>query len=299
MSVQERGAPALAKPAGEWTVLALLRWTTGFFQERGIESARLDAECLLAEALGCDRVSLYVDFEKPVMATERDRFRELVRRRAGDRVPVAQLLGRREFWSLDFEVTPDVLTPRPETEILVGWAIDRLADATPGSKVLDVGTGSGCVALAVASELPKVQVVATDVSEAALEVARRNIASLDLGDRVQVRSGSLFEPVAGESFDCILSNPPYIARGHAGSLPPELSHEPELALFAGEDGLDVIRALLGQVQNHLKPGGQVAMEIDPRQEALVCELFEGSGLSNLRSLRDLSDNPRVVTGTRT
>ncbi len=299
MSAQERGTPALAKPAGEWTVLALLRWTTGFFQERGIDSARLDAECLLAEALGCDRVSLYVDFEKPVMAAERDRFRELVRRRAGDRVPVAQLLGRREFWSLDFEVTPDVLTPRPETEILVGWAIDQLADTQPGSKVLDVGTGSGCVALAVASELPKIQVVATDVSEAALEVARRNVASLDLGDRVEVRSGSLFEPVEGESFDCILSNPPYIARGHAGSLPPELSHEPELALFAGEDGLDVIRALLEQVQNHLKPGGQVAMEIDPRQEASVCELFEGSGLSNLRSLRDLSDNPRVVTGART
>ncbi len=299
MSVQERGAPALAKPAGEWTVLALLRWTTGFFQERGIESARLDAECLLAEALGCDRVSLYVDFEKPVMSAERDRFRELVRRRAGDRVPVAQLLGRREFWSLDFEVTSDVLTPRPETEILVGWAIDQLADAKPGSKVLDVGTGSGCVALAVASELPKIQVVATDVSEAALVVARRNVASLDLGDRVQVRSGSLFEPVAGEFFDCILSNPPYIARGYAGSLPPELSHEPELALFSGEDGLDCIRALVGQVRNHLNPGGQVAIEIDPRQEASVCELFEGSGLSNLRSLRDLSDNPRVVTGTRT
>ncbi len=299
MSAQERGTPALAKPAGEWTVLALLRWTTRFFQERGIDSARLDAECLLAEALGCDRVSLYVDFEKPVMAAERDRFRELVRRRAGDRVPVAQLLGRREFWSLDFEVTPDVLTPRPETEILVGWAIDQLADTQPGSKVLDVGTGSGCVALAVASELPKIQVVATDISEAALEVARRNVASLDLGDRVQVRSGSLFEPVEGESFDCILSNPPYIARGDAGSLPPELSHEPELALFAGEDGLDVIRALLEQVQNHLKPGGQVAMEIDPRQEASVCELFEGSGLSNLRSLRDLSDNPRVVAGART
>jgi len=299
VSSQERSGAALPKSPSEWTVLALLRWTTGFFQERGIDSARLDAECLLAEALGCDRVSLYVEFEKPVMASERDRFRELVRRRAGDRVPVAQLLGRREFWSLDFEVTSDVLTPRPETEILVALAIDRLADAESGSRVLDVGTGSGCVAGAVASELPGIQVVATDVSEAALEVARRNIAALDLGDRVQIRAGSLFEPVAGESFDCILSNPPYIARSDAGSLPPELSHEPELALFAGEDGLDVIRALLGQAWNHLNPGGQVAIEIDPGQEAAVRELFEGSGLSNLRSLRDLSDCPRVVTGTRT
>jgi len=298
VSFQERSGVALPKAPSEWTVLALLRWTTGFFQERGIDSARLDAECLLAEALGCDRISLYVEFEKPVMASERDRFRELVRRRAGDRVPVAQLLGRREFWSLDFEVTPDVLTPRPETEILVALAIDRLTDAEPGSRVLDVGTGSGCVAVAVASELPGVQVVATDVSEAALEVARRNIAALDLGDRVQVRAGSLFEPVAGESFDCILSNPPYIARGEAGGLPPELSHEPELALFAGEDGLDVIRALLGQAWNHLNPGGQIAVEIDPRQEGAVRELFEGSGLSNLRSLRDLSDCPRVVTGAR-
>lgn len=290
---------APSKSPKEWTVLALLRWTTGFFQERGIDSARLDAECLLAYALGCDRVSLYVDFEKPVMASERDRFRTLVRQRASDRIPVAQLIGRREFWSLDLEVTPDVLTPRPETETLVALAIDLLRDAGPESRVLDLGTGSGCIALAVASECPKVRVVATDLSEAALEVARRNIAASGLGDRVQTRAGSLFEPVAGESFDCILSNPPYIACCDAGGLPPELTHEPEMALFAGEDGLEVIRELAGQAFAHLHPGGQLAVEIDPGQEEAVRELFEGSGLSNVRTVRDLSRCPRVVAGART
>ena len=298
MSVQERGGGAPANASGEWTVLALLRWTTDFFAKRGIDNARLDAECLLAEALACDRVTLYVDFEKPVTAVERERFRELVRRRASERVPVSQLLGRREFWSLDFAVTPDVLTPRPETEVLVAWAADRLAEARPGARLLDLGTGSGCIALAVASERPGIEVVATDVSGAALAVARRNAAALGLEERVELREGPFFEPVKGESFDCIVSNPPYIARGDADGLPPELGHEPEQALFGGEDGLEVIRTLLAQAREHLVPGGRIGVEIDPRQEAAVCELFEGSGLSSLQSLRDLSDRPRVVTGIR-
>lgn len=297
MSADSQGGTS---PSGsrEWTVLELLRWTTDFFQERGIDSARLDAECLLAHALDCDRVALYVDFEKPVMASERSRFRGLVSQRAKDRVPVAQLIGRREFWSLDLEVTADVLAPRPETETLVGLGIDLLTDAGPQAGMLDLGTGSGCIALAVVSALPNVRAVATDLSEAALAVARRNIEALGLSGRIQTRCGPLFLPVSGESFDCILSNPPYIARRDAGGLPPELSHEPEMALFGGEDGLDVIREIAGHARDHLNLGGQLAIEIDPSQEEAVCELFRGSGLSNVRTLRDLSRCPRVVAGAR-
>lgn len=298
MRAGAQSAVSATSASGDWTVLELLRWTTGFFEDRGLDSARLDAECLLAFALGCDRVSLYVDFEKPVEASERARFRELIRRRAEDRVPVAQLLGRREFWSLDFEVNQDVLTPRPETETLVDLAVDFLADAGSSARVLDLGTGSGCIALAVAHERPSVRVIATDLSEAALAVARRNIDALGLSDRVEARAGDLFGPVAGERFDCILSNPPYVARGRAADLPPELAHEPGMALFAGEDGLDVMRALVGQAPAHLKPGGRLAVEIDPGQEKAVRELFGGSGLSNVETLRDLWQCPRVVTGTR-
>src|SRR5262245_36077826 len=163
-----------AAAARTWTVLELLRWTQGHFASRGIDSARLDAECLLAHALASDRLRLYLDFEKPVEAEERARFRELVRRRADERIPVAQLTGRKEFWSLSFEVTPDVLVPRPETETLVAWALDALRERGREWRVLDVGTGSGALAVALARELPKARIVASDVSEAALAVARRN-----------------------------------------------------------------------------------------------------------------------------
>ncbi|HEY5657954.1 MAG TPA: HemK/PrmC family methyltransferase, partial [Myxococcota bacterium] len=147
-----------------WTVLDLLRWTTGHLTDRGIESARLDAECLLAHALGVERLRLYIDFDKPVSGPERDAFRELVRRRAGDRVPVAQLVGRKEFWSMPLRVTRDVLAPRPETETLVAAALDLLPDSASPSRVLDVGTGSGAVALAIARERPRAVITATDLS---------------------------------------------------------------------------------------------------------------------------------------
>ena len=161
-----------------WTVLELLRWTTDYFQRQGIESARLDAELLLAHALETERLRLYVDFEKPVLPAERDRFRELVRQRATLRVPVSILLGEREFWSLSFKVTKDVLTPRPDTETLVEAALSKLKGPRPpggepdqGWRILDLGTGSGAIALSLASELPGADITATDLSEAALQIA--------------------------------------------------------------------------------------------------------------------------------
>ena len=279
-----------------WTVLDLLRWTTRHFAERGIETPRLDAELLLASALGSDRLRLYVDFDRPVNEAERAVYRDLVRRRAGRRVPVAQLLGRREFWSLPLVVTPDVLVPRPETETLVAAALERLADRGAARRVLDVGTGSGAVALALASELPGARVVATDVSEAALEVARSNARALGLAERVSFALGDLFAPVAGQRFDLLVSNPPYLGERQRATLAPELSHEPEGALFAGEDGLAVLRRLVEGAAGALEPGGALAFELAPQQAPVVVDWCRAAGLLDVRVHRDLAKLPRVVSG---
>lgn len=282
-------APAL-------TVLELLRRTRDYFAKKGIESARLDAECLLAHALGVERIQLYVDFEKPVEEAEVSRFRELVRRRAAERVPVAQLTGRREFWSLPLAVTPDVLVPRPETETLVEVALALFPERDAELRVLDVGTGSGAVALALARERPKARVTATDAAPAALEVARSNAASLGFEDRLRFEAGDLFEPVAGERFDLVVSNPPYLAEG--ADVPPELAHEPRAALFAGPDGSEVLRRLARGVPEVLEPGGAAAFEVDPGQADRVAAWCRESGLDGVTVHHDLARRPRVVSALR-
>ena len=279
-------------------MLDLLRWTTQHFSERGIETPRLDAECLLAFALGCDRLRLYVDYDKPVDEAERARFRELVRERAAERVPVALLTGQREFWSLALRVTRDVLVPRPDTETLVAAALDCFPDRDAEIAVLDLGTGSGAVALAIASERPKARVAATDVSPAALAVARENAAALELDDRVRFLEGSLFEPVVGESFDLVVSNPPYVAERDRATLPPELRHEPESALFAGADGTDVLRAFVAQVGEVLAPGGAALVELDPRQADAVTGWFREGGFAAIDVHRDAAGRQRVVSARR-
>jgi release factor glutamine methyltransferase len=281
-----------------WTVLELLRWTTAHFASRGIESARLDAECLLAFALRSSRLGLYVDYEKSVKSEERARFRELVRRRATDRVPVSQLVGSKEFWSLPFRVSADVLTPRPETETLVSAALDLLPQAEEEYRVLDLGTGSGAVALSISHERPKSRVTGTDISTAALQIAADNADQLQLGDRVQFLEGSLFEPVRGELFDMVVSNPPYVARSESASLPPELAFEPEVALFGGDDGLAVLDPLIRGVGEVLVAGGSVAVEIDPRQADAVAALCAEAGLGEIELLRDLSGRTRVVAARK-
>ncbi len=292
-----------AVPPRVWSVLELLRWTTRHFQQCGIDSARLDAELLLAHALGCDRLHLYVDYEKPVAEAERARFRELVRARAGQRVPVSILLGRREFWSLSLEVSQDVLTPRPETETLVAALLDAYPERDAEFSVLDVGTGSGAIALAIAHERPKARLTASDVSPEALAVAQRNADALGCADRVRLLEGSWFEPVAAElaagvRFDAVVSNPPYVARREAATLPPELRHEPELALFGGEDGTDALRALAADVAGVLAPGGFAAFELDPRQADAVAGWLAAAGLGEIVIHRDAAQRPRVVSARR-
>ncbi len=278
------------------TVLELLRRATRHFAERGIDTPRLDAELLLASALGVDRLQLYLHFEKPVVECERAVYRELVRRRAQQRVPVAQMLGCREFWSLPLAVTPEVLIPRPETEALVAAALERLPDAEAALSVLDVGTGCGAVALALASERPRARVVASDVSAPALELAARNAEALELAPRLRFAQGDLFEPVAGERFDLVVSNPPYLAESERAGLAPELAHEPEGALFAGPDGLRVLRRLVAGVSACLAPGGVFACELAPAQAPEVADWCRAAGLLDVRVHRDLAKRPRVVSG---
>lgn len=287
---------AAAGSGKTWTVLELLRWTTGHFQRKGIETARLDAECLLSHALGTDRLGLYLDFEKPVQAAERDVFRALVVRRADERVPVALLLGRREFWSLDFEVTPDVLVPRPETETLVQVVLDALPSREAELDVLDVGTGTGAIAVALARELPKVRVTATDVSGAALAVAARNAEAHGVSGRIRFALGDALGAVAGERFDAVVSNPPYVAERDASSLPPELRHEPASALFGGADGTEVLRRLAAELPESLRPGGFAAFELGEGQAPRMRAWLEEAGLGRVTEHRDAAGRVRVVSG---
>jgi release factor glutamine methyltransferase len=288
-----------------WTVLDLLRWTTQHFAERGIETPRLDAECLLAFALDCDRLRLYVDYEKPVDEAERARFRDLVRERASERVPVALLTGHREFWSLPLRVSRDVLVPRPETETLVATALEFVPDRDAEVRVLDVGTGSGAIALAIASERAKARITATDLSAAALAVARGNADALGLSDRVRFLEGSLFAPFlmtgglrGGERFDLVVSNPPYVAERDQAGLPPELRHEPASALFAGPDGTDVLRAIAAHVGDVLAPGGAVLVELDPRQVDAMRAWLREAGLVAIDVHRDVAGRQRVVSARK-
>jgi len=281
-----------------WTVLELLRWTTAHFGAKGVDTPRLDAEVLLAHVLGLRRLDLYLRFEQPVNPEERARYRELIAQRVGERVPVSLLVGSKEFWSLAFKVSRDVLTPRPDTETLVEAGLKRLPDPERGWRVLDVGTGSGAIAISLAHERPRARLTATDISPKALQVARTNADELRVGENIRFLEGSLFEPVEGERFDLIVSNPPYLAKSTAGALAPELEHEPELALFGGEDGYAVLRPFAAQVLERLEPGGWVAVEVDPGQVEAVSGWFSEAGLIEVESLRDLAGRPRVVVARR-
>jgi release factor glutamine methyltransferase len=279
-----------AEPTRDWTPLALVEWTREYFARHGVPSARLDAELLLAHVLGAGRLDLYLRFEEPVGTEARGAYRELVRRRAEERVPVAYLTGVREFWSLPLRVTPEVLIPRPETETLVR----AVADLRP-ARVADVGTGSGALAAALATELPEARIEASDVSPAAAEVARQNLAALGLAERVAVRVGEGLAPLEG-SFDAIASNPPYIPSGDLDRLPPEVRHEPRLALDGGPDGLRVIGMLVAEAPARLAPGGWLALEVGEGQAGAVEALLREAGAAAVTRRKDLAGAERVVLG---
>jgi release factor glutamine methyltransferase len=286
-----------------WTVLEALRWTTAAFTQRGVQSPRLDAELLLSRATGLSRVALYTAFDRPLSPDERDTFRMLIKRRSSGE-PVQYILSSAEFWSHALEVTPAVLIPRPDTEVLVEEALQWLR--SPGAParplVVDVGTGSGAIAIAVAAELPDARVIAIDVSAEALAVAARNVARHGLESRIALRQGSLLECLDAndEAPDAVLSNPPYILSAVIPTLMPEVSlFEPRLALDGGADGLAVLAPLVRQAASRSRTPAVLAVEIgDAEQAAQVCALMVEQGYQAPRVRHDYARLPRVVVATR-
>jgi release factor glutamine methyltransferase len=294
----------MSSPA-PWTVGRLLQWTADYLKSHGSESPRLDAEVLLAKSLGCQRIQLYTSFDIEPNEEVRAAFRELVRRRA-EGAPVAYLVGHREFYSLDFRVTPDVLIPRPETELLVIALLD-LAKSRPGGTgsasgthamaIADVGTGSGIIAVCAAKHLPGCRVTAIDTSPAALEVAKSNAQKHGVLERIDFVQSDLFAEVAPEKkFDFILSNPPYIATSEMQSLSPDVrNHEPHAALLAGPRGTEVIESLIPQSAERLNPGGYFIMEISPMIHNRVLALIAvEKRFEPATTIKDLARLPRVL-----
>ncbi|MCM0081204.1 peptide chain release factor N(5)-glutamine methyltransferase [Geomonas sp. Red32] len=257
-----------------WDVLKVLNWTKGYLAEKGVENPRLEAEWMLCEALSLDRVGLYLNFDKPLSDAELASYRGLVARR-GKREPLQYILGTQEFMGLDYRVTPAVLIPRHDTAVLVTEAIMRAAQVR---SILDIGTGSGCVAIALAKALPEVEVSTVDVSPEAIEVARGNAERNEA--RVIFFKGSLFEPVAGREFDMIVSNPPYIPAGDIAGLQQEVrGFEPVGALDGGADGLDFYRSITSQASGHLNPGGWLLFEVGAGQAPQVLGLLKHYGFT--------------------
>ncbi|TQU71890.1 peptide chain release factor N(5)-glutamine methyltransferase, partial [Xanthomonas perforans] len=254
---------------------------------------RGDAEALLLHALGRDRAWLFMHGRDAVPLSVAQAFNALVQRReAGE--PVAYLTGSRGFWTLDLAVSPATLIPRADTEVLVELALERL-DTVPGRRVADLGTGSGAIALAIASERPQAQVIATDASAAALAMARRNADSHGLRN-VDCRQGSWFAPLAGEAFDLIASNPPYIAAHDPHLKQGDLRYEPASALASGSDGLDDIRLIVADAPAHLVPGGWLLLEHGWDQGAAVAELLAARGFAAVATHQDLERRDRVTLG---
>lgn len=275
-----------------WTVLNILAWTKNYLAGKGVENARLESEWLLSAALGLDRVGLYVNFDKPLTETELAVYRGMIARRAR-REPLQYILGSQEFMELDFEVSPAALIPRCDTETLLAEAVKRSKDAI---KILDIGVGSGCIAVALAVKLPASQVYGVEQSADALTLAKRNAAKH--GVNVTLVQGSLFEPFNGVRFDMIVSNPPYIPTGEFDSLQPEVrDFEPREALDGGADGLDFYRSIIPDATDHLNPGGWLLFEVGIGQAKRVLELFTQTGrFEELFTAKDPAGIERVVGG---
>jgi release factor glutamine methyltransferase len=288
--------PEAVSAPPQWTVEAVLRWATDDFRGRGIDTARLDAELLLAHALGTTRLQLVLDAKKPLQPPELERMRELVKRRRA-REPVAYLLGHREFYGRTFRVDARVLVPRPDTEALIDVALERTRHASMSMRALDLCTGSGCVAITLARERPTSFVVATDVSGAALALARENALRLGAYNAAFLE-GDLFQPLeSGSRFDIVVANPPYIPTPELASLDPDVrDFEPRLALDGGADGLDVLRRIVAGVAGWLAPGGVLAVEVGAGEAARVAGAFESAAFQEVEIRRDYGRIERVVSG---
>jgi release factor glutamine methyltransferase len=281
-----------------WTVMELVGWTANYLKEKGFHNPRLNAELLLAGTLGLKRLDLYLQHDRPLQADELAAFKARLQRRA-KREPLQYIDGTAAFRHLTLRVDPRVLIPRPETELLVQAVLDHVA-GREGLSALDIGTGSGAIALALAKEGPFARVVAVDVSAEALEVAMANAREAAPAAPVDFRRGSLFDAVAGERFGVVVSNPPYVGEEERDGLDAEVRDwEPKGALFAGTGGLDVIRPLVAQAPAYLTPGGLLALEIGATQGAAVCDLIHATGaFAEPRVIGDLAGRDRIVVAER-
>jgi len=288
-----------------WTVLKIIQWTTEYLKGKGIENPRLDSEVLLANLLKLDRVGLYLNYDRPLSKEELSSFREIVKRR-GAREPLQYITGHQEFWSLDFKVTPDVLIPRPETEILVEEALRAVRSQESGVwSILDLCTGSGCIAISIAHELKEAVVYAVDASEAALSIARENSERHGVKDRVIFLSGDLYKALENRPpatdhrplfFDLIVSNPPYVKSSDIPNIQSEVrDFEPRMAVDGGPKGLDFYRRIVAGVGEYLATGGWLMMEVGEGQAEAVSEMIEDAGSFEAPSIvKDLAGIERVV-----
>ena len=276
-----------------WTISSLLNWTVNYFKSKNIQSARLDAEVLLSHVLRQERIYLYVHFDEPMEQNELSKFREYVKKRA-QHVPIAYIIGEREFMGLPFKVTKDTLIPRPDTEILVENVLNNV-DKDKEIEIVDIGTGSGAIILSLLVNLPKVQGKTVDISSKAIEVAKENAVNLQVNDRCEFFVGDLFAPLDGSKFDVIVSNPPYIPKKDIATLEADVKeYEPVSALTDGGDGLSYYRRLLSEGKAYIKENGFIALEIGIYQSNDVKQIAMDNGWKNIKIIKDYAGIDRVV-----
>lgn len=280
-----------------WTIGSILQWTQQYFDHKGIESPRLDAEILLSHVLCKERIYLYAHYDEPLNADELAAYREVIQKRA-NRLSVAHILGKKAFMGLDFKINTDVLVPRPETEMLVESILER-EDKNKELSILDIGTGSGAILISLAYYMKNIQGTGVDISPQALAVAKENSESLGVSGRLTWLESDLFANVPNETFDWIVSNPPYLTSQDMEILQPEVRYDPECALYGGSDGLDLYRRLASDSPKYVKSGGCVAVEIGKGQEKSVISIFtEGTAYEYDKTVKDYGGIDRVLLFTR-
>ena len=276
-----------------WTISSLLNWTVNYFKSKNIQSARLDAEVLLSHVLRQERIYLYVHFDEPMEQNELSKFREYVKKRA-QHVPIAYIIGEREFMGLPFKVTKDTLIPRPDTEILVENVLNNV-DKDKEIEIVDIGTGSGAIILSLLVNLPNAQGKTVDISSKAIEVAKENAVNLQVNDRCEFFVGDLFAPLNDNKFDLIVSNPPYIPQKDIATLEDDVKeYEPVSALTDGGDGLSYYRRLLSEGKAYIKENGFIALEIGIYQSEDVKQIAMDNGWKNIKIIKDYAGIDRVV-----
>jgi len=282
-----------------WTIQKLLNWTAEYFTKSGIDSPRLSAELLLSHVVGLKRIELYTQFDKPIAKQQLDRLHDLVKR-AVQNEPIAYLIGKTEFYSLELNVTPDSMIPRPETELLVERAIEFLRSRTGKQFVCDLCTGSACIAIAIATNFANANIIATDICDAALNIAAKNVEKHQLGNRIKLLCGDLFDPLVPhldvDKFDLIVCNPPYVSATEFEKLDKNVKdYEPKLALLAGKDGLDIYRRIVEKIDAFLKPDGALMLEVSHSQGQAVRGLLEQAGcFAEITIEKDSHDNDRIA-----